>query len=131
TLEQVTQANVILHVQDVSDPEAPQRRRDVLEILEQLGVSKDADHIIDVYNKIDLLDAPRKAEMLAGGANAGGAKKRGRGVAISAAEGLGLDALLERIKQHLDHDRNAYQIKLPVSDGKWLAWLHRNGEVLA
>ncbi|MCB1539045.1 MAG: GTPase HflX [Rhodospirillales bacterium] len=119
TLEQVTQARLILHVQDVSDPEHASRRRDVLEILEQLGVPHDAGHILDVYNKIDRLPPAEAKEWRQGG----------RGVAVSAATGQGLDDLLARVKAFLDRDRDEYAIKLPASDGKWLAWLHRHGEV--
>lgn len=121
TLEQVTQAEVILHVQDISDPEHAQRRKDVLEILEQLGVSADAENIIDVYNKTDLLPAKEARDL----------RLSGRGVAVSAVTGDGLDALQDRIKEFLDHDRTEYPVKLPVSDGKWLAWLHQHGEVVS
>ena len=122
TLEQVTQAALILHVQDVSDPDYDLRRADVLGILEQLGVPANAPHIIDVYNKIDLL--PKRSR-------AAWRKGDNRAIALSAATGEGADALLDLIKHHLDCDRAEYTIKLPISDGKWLAWLHEHGEVVA
>lgn len=119
TLEQVTQAQVILHVQDVSDPEHLLRRKDVLDILEQLGVDPDAGNIIDVYNKIDRLSAREAKDWQRGN----------KGVAVSAVTGAGLDDLLLRIKKFLDQDREEYVIKLPISEGKWLAWLHSHGEI--
>ena len=122
TLEQVTQAALILHVQDVSDTEHTLRRRDVLDVLEKLGVPADATNVIDVYNKIDLL--PKRLA-------AGWKKYSDRSIAVSAVSGEGLDGLLNLIKRHLDHDRTEYAIKLPVSDGKWLAWLHQHGEIIS
>lgn len=119
TLEQVTQADLILHVQDVSDPDHELRRQDVLDILEQLGVEPHAENILDVYNKVDRLSA-------------GEVKRLSRdpdSVTISATKGIGVEALLECIKAHLDRDRAEYAVKLPISDGKWLAWLHRHGEI--
>lgn len=122
TLEQVTQAALVLHVQDVSDPDYALRRTDVLDILEQLGVEAGADHIIDVYNKIDLLPARQAKEW----------RKTGkRSIAVSAVSGEGLEALLDLIKVHLNRDRVEYDVKLPISDGKWLAWLHSHGEILS
>lgn len=125
TLEQVTQASVILHVQDISDPEHDLRRRDVLEILEQLGVDPHAGHIIDVFNKIDNLS---KADARAITSKCA---RDPACVAISAVTGEGLDALMNRIKAHLDRERAEYAVKLPVSEGKWLAWLHSHGEVVS
>lgn len=122
TLEQVTQAAIILHVQDVSDPDHMLRRQDVLDILEQLGVPANAPHIIDVYNKVDLLPAAQAAHWQGQGGNT-------RAVAVSAATGQGLDTLLGLVKGHLGRDLAEYAVKLPVSDGKWLAWLHRHGEI--
>ncbi|MBU6235331.1 MAG: GTPase HflX [Alphaproteobacteria bacterium] len=122
TLEQVTQATLILHVQDVSDPEHKQRRLDVLQILEQLGVPAGAKHIIDVYNKIDLLPKKQASAWL---------KNDNRAIALSAHTGDGCDTLLNLIRAHLNHDRTEYAIKLPVSEGKWLAWLYQHGEVEA
>lgn len=124
TLEQVTQASIILHVQDISDPGHDLRRRDVLEILEQLGVDPGADNIFDVYNKIDNLPA------VEGRALARKYAKDPQTAVISAVTGEGLDGLLDRIKLYLDRDRAEYAVKIPVSDGKWLAWLHRHGEIV-
>ena len=125
TLEQVTQASVILHVQDTSDPEHDLRRKDVLEILEQLGVDTDADNILEVFNKTDNLP---KAEAKALKSKCA---RDPECVAISAVTGEGLDDLVTRIKAHLDRDRTEYAIKLPISDGKWLAWLHSHGEIVS
>lgn len=122
TLEQVTQADLILHVQDVSDPEFLIRRQDVLDILGQLGVEPQSRHIVDVYNKVDLL--PKREQLLR--------KKGGRqGVMVSAITGAGCDELLEVIKNHLDRDRAEYTVKLQASDGRLLAWLHAHGEIVS
>ena len=124
TLEQVTQADIILHVQDVSDPNHAKRRKDVLDILEEIGVDLQTAPIIDVFNKVDLL--PPEARRNAGSF----ASRGGHSVNISATDGQGVEALLLLIKDLLDRDREVHAIKIPVSDGKWLAWLHAHGEVV-
>ncbi len=122
TLEQVTQAVLILHVQDISDPDHTLRRQDVLEILEQLGVPAGAEHVIDVYNKIDLLPKKLATNLK---------KSNGRSVGVSAITGEGTQALLDLIRVHLNRDRTEYALKLPISEGKKLAWLHAHGEVIS
>jgi GTP-binding protein HflX len=125
TLEQVTQADIILHVQDISDPNYALRRKDVLEILEEIGTDMTGIPIIDVFNKVDLL--PESAHR-----KIGSFKDHGRlSVNISAVSGAGFDALLDTIKDILDTDREIHSIKLPVEDGKWLAWLHAHGEIVS
>ena len=125
TLEQVTQGVIILHVQDISDPEHDLRRKDVLEILEQLGVDPDADNIFDIYNKVDNLPKAEAKALIQKCA------RNPHAAAISAVTGEGLDGLLTRIKTFLDRDRTEYAVKLPISDGKWLAWLHSHGEIVS
>ncbi|HEY8963071.1 MAG TPA: GTPase HflX [Alphaproteobacteria bacterium] len=125
TLEQVTQADIILHMQDVSDPNHAKHRKDVLDILDEIGVDLEKAPIIDVFNKVDLLPAGARSKY-------GSSKQRGQeSVNISAISGDGIEALLLLIKTHLDQGREVQSIKLPVSEGKWLAWLHAHGEVVA
>lgn len=124
TLEQVTQADLILHVQDISDPDYAARRADVLGILEDLGVPPDAAHVMDVYNKIDGLDAGARTAL----------KRRTKRVpmqaAVSAITQDGLDDLIAKIKAWLDRGREMFVVTLPQGDGRSLAWLHAHGEVL-
>jgi len=125
TLEQVTQATIILHVQDVSDPHHAQRRKDVLEILEEIGTDLTAIPMIDVFNKVDMLPEGSQRKIVSF------ASRGEKSVNISAISGDGFDALLNLIKDHLDTDRVEESIKLPISEGKWLAWLHAHGEVVS
>jgi GTPase len=90
TLEEVTQADLLLHVIDVSSPHRQQQREAVLRILEELEVSSKP--ILEVYNKIDL-------------SNPGaGLFSQANSLTISAAQAVGLDNLLRRIDELLSGD---------------------------
>ncbi len=122
TLEEVREADVIVHVRDASHPDAAAQKQDVETILQEVGVDAGAT-VIEVLNKIDLL--PAEAQMsLAGGA------ERTDALLISALEGNGLDALLARIEAALSRGDNLHDFHLPLSDGASIAWLYANGRVV-
>ncbi len=130
TLEEVTAADVIVHVRDMANPANGTQKAQVLEILTDLGViegegGESRIPIVEAWNKWDLLDEERREELaeLAGG--------EGRIVPISAATGFGLEALFELLGKLLTENAKTYEFALPVSDGQRLAWLHAHGEVLA
>ena len=126
TLEQVTYADVILHVIDVSRHDYEAQREDVIQIMSDLGIEYDDDvRIIEVYNKIDLLDDDARGDMERK------AKFSDNIVLVSAVKEQGLDTLLLDINRilSLGHARRTYRI--PCADGKAIAWLHEHGEVLA
>ncbi|WP_336977197.1 GTPase HflX [Altererythrobacter fulvus] len=130
TLEEVTAADVIVHVRDMANPANGTQKAQVLEILTDLGVMEGEGGesripIVEAWNKWDLLDEERREELaeLAGG--------EGRIVPISAATGFGLEALFELLGKLLTENAKTYEFALPVSDGQRLAWLHAHGEVLA
>jgi GTP-binding protein HflX len=122
TLEEVLEADLILHVRDVSHPETEEQAEDVGEILDSLGVADDVP-MFEVWNKIDLLSATTRAALQVQDARTPGI------FATSAQTGEGLDYLLNGISQVLDEDRFAAEILLPFSAGKARAWLHDAGVV--
>lgn len=131
TLEEVTAADVIVHVRDIANPDSSQQKAEVLGILADLGlVEEDGTAptvpIIEAWNKWDLLDAERAAEL--------NDRIKARSdeviVPVSALSGLGCDSLLEAVSKLLTQGARRHSFVLPVSDGQRLAWLHAHGEVL-
>lgn len=128
TLEEVLEADLILHVRDISHPETEEQAADVAEILESLGVDEDV-ALIEIWNKIDAL-SPAIQQALRR------ADERTEGVqAVSALTGDGLDALQGAIEsaleQVLDEPRAAEELRLDFSEGRRRAWLHEAGVVEA
>ena len=122
TLEEVLEADLILHVRDIAHPETEEQAEDVGRILDSLGVAEDV-AMFEVWNKIDLMSAATRAALQARDARTPGI------FATSARTGEGLDYLLEGISQALDDGRFAAQVSLPFSAGKARAWLHDAGVV--
>lgn len=123
TLEEVLEADLILHVRDIAHPETEEQAQDVRDILDSLGVGSDVP-VIEVWNKIDLL-APPLREALAG------QDGRRPGVfAVSALTGAGLDPLLAAIADELERGREEATLELPFADGRRRAWLHEHVSVL-
>ena len=129
TLEEVTEADVILHVRDIANPDSAMQKRQVLDVLRDLGViEKEGDEsavpIVELWNKWDLLDDDRREELTAAAAADGGV------VPISAATGQGVEALLARLGTALTEGARVHSFTLSASDGARMAWLHAHGEVL-
>ncbi|MCC3243936.1 GTPase HflX [Methylocystis sp. WRRC1] len=128
TLEEVTLADVILHVRDVSHEDSEAQARDVETILEELGLKGEAEgRILEVWNKIDALD-PERQEALR--QTARGFDPQRRPVLASALTGQGLDELMGRIETILAASRVTLALELEPEDGQGLAWLHAHAEVL-
>jgi GTP-binding protein HflX len=129
TLEEVTLADVILHVRDVSHEDSEAQARDVETILEELGLKGEAEgRIVEVWNKIDALDAERLDAMRLA---ARGYDASRRPALVSAVTGDGLDDLLARIESLLAGARPTLELDLAAEDGQGLAWLHAHAEVLS
>ncbi len=126
TLEEVVEADVIVHVRDISHPETEDQRRDVEEVLARMDIEASDGHpIIEALNKVDLLDA----------ATRGTINPPGEGlfapVMVSGLTGEGTETLLAAIDKIISSGRQQLDVAVPVSDGKTLAWLYRKGEVLS
>jgi GTPase len=125
TLEEVTEADLVVHVRDAHHPDSEAQREDVLRVLGELGLGGLVeDGLIEVLNKIDLLDAETRERLL------NQAQRNVQTVALSAATGEGCDALLRQFDRRLEEDVRAVRLEVPLSDGKTLAWIYAHGEVL-
>lgn len=125
TLEEVVEADLILHVRDIAHPETAVQAEDVASVLGQLGVDASApDRVIEVWNKIDLL--PDRTDPSQPGTTASGVETIG----ISALTGEGLPQLLDLIETHLNAGRDVYVVELSGSQLADLHYLYEVGEVL-
>jgi GTPase len=133
TLEEVVEADVILHVRDVSHEDAEAQLHDVEKILRELGIDphENAAHkrsLIEVWNKIDRLDAAERMRLQN---IAERRPPRERPIPVSAITGEGIDALTAAIEARLAEDRVLIELALDAADGAGMSWLHRHTEVIA
>ncbi|MEC9342631.1 MAG: GTPase HflX [Pseudomonadota bacterium] len=125
TLEEVVEADLILHVRDIADPDSAAQAEDVYAVLEQIGIEAGGHaHVVEVWNKIDLLSPEQAATLLA----------RTEGEAaplpVSAQTGEGLDALLKRIEQVIGADDAVLDIRLDVGELGELPWIYDHAQVI-
>lgn len=127
TLEEVVEADLVLHLRDISDPDTAAQAEDVERILGDLGVdAADTSRVIEVWNKIDLLDEGNRERLLAG--SAGG---KAAPIAISAATGEGIDALKALIETRLSGELETMTVTLRPAELGQVDWLYRNGDVVS
>ncbi len=127
TLEEVLEANLIVHVRDTSHRESEAQKADVLKVLSDLGIDAGGERLlIEALNKIDLLPEEAREGLLAQNRINSDAP-----IAISAVSGLGLDILLERIALILGKERIILFLKLDAADGEGLAWSYAHAHVLS
>jgi len=127
TLEEVTAADIILHVRDIAHPDSEAQRADVLAVLAEIGVGPEAGEgapIIEVWNKLDALDPEAHEAVLANAARDPDV------VAISALTGEGIEDLQRIVSERLMAGARVHSISLPAGDGGAIAWLHQHGEVI-
>jgi GTP-binding protein HflX len=126
TLEDVIEADVLLHVRDVAHVETEAQSADVGHILADLGIDpSDESRIIEVWNKSDLLPGDERERLL----NAAGRSER-RPVLVSALTGEGMDHLLAGIEARIAQGRPTFEVWVDPSDGQGLNWLYEQAEVL-
>jgi GTP-binding protein HflX len=123
TLEEVAEADVILHVRDAAHPDSAAQRADVIAVLDGMVRDSTLDEdwpmrSIEVLNKADLLGGVAEVET------------RGSGVAVSAITGEGLSDLLDAIDRRIAAGMETAGYDIPPSDGARLAWLYAHGEVI-
>jgi GTP-binding protein HflX len=125
TLEEVHEADLILHVRDVASPDGEAHRRDVVAVLASLGIEGEGDgRLVEVYNKIDRLSAEAADEVR------GAVRRRSASVAVSALSGEGMEALCALLDARLGASRKVVELALDSGDGAAIAWLYDHGEVL-
>ncbi len=126
TLEEVLEADLILHVRDVAHEDSDAQANDVRAVLRQLGISEaDDERVIEVYNKIDLLDGETRCRV------GNLAARNGPVAMVSAVTGEGADALLTLIEDRVNANRQVVDLTVDLTDGAALAWLYRHGDVLS
>jgi GTP-binding protein HflX len=128
TLEEVLEADVILHVRDIAGVSSAAEAADVRQVLEQLGVDETAGRLIEVWNKIDQLAIEDRLIVLTR-ADRSAAAHGAAAVAVSAVTGEGVADLLQLVAARVDV-ADPVDLRLGAGDGEALAWLYRNGRVV-
>ena len=133
TLEEVTAADVIVHVRDIANPDSVAQKAQVLDILGDLGIINGEESedvpipIVEVWNKWDLLAADQIVDL--------DEERVRRGdeniIICSALTGYNCDTLLETLGALLAQDARLHHFTIPASDGQRIAWLHAHGEVVS
>ena len=127
TLEEVVEADLIVHLRDISDPDTAEQAEDVAQILRDLGVdAADDKHVLEVWNKVDRLDGDDRERTLARAAADGGGV-----VAISAVTGEGIDRLAATIEERIAGAVGEVSVSLAPSAIAEIDWYYRNGDVIA
>jgi GTP-binding protein HflX len=124
TLEEVREADVVLHVRDIASEETRAQAVDVRTVLQRLDVDMDERRILEVWNKADLLSDEARAEAISDARRA-----HPPAVLASAVTGEGLDALLAAIAGMVD-EAPPVDVVAPVGEGAAIAWLYRHGRVI-
>ncbi|WP_293676561.1 GTPase HflX [uncultured Phenylobacterium sp.] len=124
TLEEVKEADVVLHVRDIASDESAAQAGDVRTVLSKLGVDLDERRILEVWNKIDLVP-PEERDALAGDAR----RAEPPAIPVSAVTGAGCEALLTAVSALVD-EAPPVDVYAPAGEGAAIAWLYRNGRVL-
>jgi len=123
TLEEVIEADLILHIRDASDPMQTEQAKVVHDTLQQLGVvGDDAPQVIEVLNKKDKVE---------GLASFHGEEITSSRLAVSALTGDGLDELTALLAEWLQRDMHELHLRLAISDGRSLAYCHAHGTILS
>ncbi len=127
TLEEVLEADVILHVRDISHEDAEAQQRDVDAVLRQLGIDPSSGRILEVWNKIDRFSSEEREKL----ANIAARRPHEHPcLLVSAETGEGVDTLLSAIEDLLAATRVTLDLSVDAADGAGISWLHRNSEVL-
>lgn len=135
TLEEVLEADLIIHVRDISHADSEAQRADVLSVLAELGVeAEDERPVIEALNKIDLLDADDRVAVLASARRSQEREvftlEEPAKVSLSAETGEGVEALEALIDRLVTAARRTFEVTLSQDAGAARAWLHASGDVL-
>lgn len=128
TLEEVVEADLVIHLRDISDPDTAAQAEDVERILADLGVDAgDAKRVIEVWNKVDLLYDGNRERLLADGTDANKAPP----IAISAITGEGIDALKALIETRMSGELEELTVTIEPAQFGLVDWLYRNGDIVS
>ncbi len=125
TLEEVTSADLIVHVRDISHPDSDAQAADVEKVLSDIGArGEGAVPMIEAWNKLDALDEDERLAIMAEAA------RREDVVPVSALTGAGVEQLQRALSDRLSSGSRVRSIAVDPADGAAVAWLHAHGEVL-
>lgn len=125
TLEEVIDADVILHVRDIVHEDSDAQRDDVLRVLTEIGVGGEGGApLIEAWNKIDLLDDENRLALIAE------ASRREDVILLSAVSGEGCRDLVAQLSSMLTKTQRLHIISLHAKNGAALAWLHSHGRII-
>ena len=126
TLEEVTEASLIVHVRNVHHPEHELQAADVMTVLENLGIDDfdAAERMVTVYNKLDLLDDDSASRLRAI------VERQENAVLISARTGEGLDNLVDLMTCRLAGRQRLVELSVPVKDGAAMGFLYRHAKIV-
>jgi GTPase len=130
TLEEVLEADIIVHVRDIADCETNAQAHDVHIILKSLGVEPhDADKVIEIWNKIDLLNeqSSQSAHVLTSSMDMRGVQK----IPLSALNGHGIEELLTLIETMISGVLEEFQFTLNIQNFSFLNWIYNNSMVVS
>nr|WP_246747093.1 GTPase HflX [Nitratireductor aquibiodomus] len=124
TLEEVVEADLVVHLRDISDPDTTAQATDVAAILGDLGVdASDRTRVLEVWNKVDNLDAEQRRALLEG------MRASDAPLAISAITGEGVPELLDLIEEHISGAVAPMTVDLAPHQMSLIDWIYRNGDV--
>ncbi|ANN59342.1 GTPase HflX [Mesorhizobium sp. SEMIA 3007] len=128
TLEEVVEADLVIHLRDISDPDTAAQAEDVERILADLGVdASDTKRVIEVWNKVDLLDEGNRSRLLADASDG----SKGPPIAISAVTGEGIDALKAVIETRMAGELEDLTVTIEPAQFGLVDWLYRNGDIVS
>ncbi len=131
TLEEVHEADLLLHIRDISDPLTEQRRQDVMDVLNQISAGPEHDqNMIEVWNKADLLSPDAFAAMEQRAAAARDNDKELSAYITSSQTGVGVDELMLSVEATLAEKDDIIEVEIAPKDFSVRAWLHEHGHVL-
>ncbi len=124
TLEEVVEADLVIHLRDISDPDTAAQAEDVERILRDLGVdAQDEKRVLEVWNKVDLLDESDRQRLLEAGLKPP--------IAISAVSGEGVEHLAALVEQRIAGSLETATVRVAPEQANEIDWLYRNGSVIA
>jgi GTP-binding protein HflX len=123
TLEEVTSADIIIHVRDIAHPASKAQREDVIRILAELGINEDGRSIIELWNKADLLDDEKREELK------NSISKQDDVFLISAATGEGVEKFKRSLSLRIGVGNQLRELTLTAGEGEALSWLYSKGRV--
>jgi GTP-binding protein HflX len=130
TLEEVVEADLLLHVRDISHPETEAQKQDVLAVLGELGRPFDQP-IVEVWNKMDRLSEEEALQKVAEATRRTAAAEDTKAFPLCALSGDGCAALLQTIEAFCARNSQTYAIQVSLTSGKAIAWFYDHGSVLS